>query len=361
MAHPFFDTVEFPFSRPEGKALLNTLVGGIQVPNQINLTYVACAQGLTPLNLNQAHHLIWGEALQNLTAAGALRALLDQVKQQFQGPVWAKVIGDVENAQEAKDVKIISDDVLVLDRTGLREQLALLEPETNPIKVLIVRGAPQSGKSHGRYLFERAAVNQGAQNVYICDGMVATVDELVILLFSALEASKEIPDRLTSDEAWYRVVCFKLQEVAQTKKKALWIAVDDLGLMPDGASLLDKEIRKFCEQFGLNMVNPAFRKWFRLMLIHYPEGTVPTKWKREFWTEDRPADSDVKKSDVEEVLRIWSVTNNRKIVEDEITKLAGDVLAQAEAPPPAGQQPASRLERIHFELKKIISDLAKKP
>lgn len=87
MAHPFFDTVSFPFSRPEGKALLDTLVGAIQVSKQINLTYVACGPGLTPLNLGQAHHLIWAEALQNLSAASVVRALLNQVKQQFHGPV----------------------------------------------------------------------------------------------------------------------------------------------------------------------------------------------------------------------------------------------------------------------------------
>lgn len=97
------------------------------------------------------------------------------------------------------------------------------------------------------------------------------------------------------------------------------------------------------------------------MLIHYPEDPVPTKWKTEFLTEDRPADSDVKQSDVEEVLRIWSATHDRKIVDDDVIKLAGDVLAKAEAPPPAGQQPASRVERIHEELKKTLSDLASKP
>jgi len=177
--------------------------------------------------------------------------------------------------------------VLFLDRIELRKKLQLLVPETNPMTVLLVRGGSNSGKTYGRYLFEWAATKLGAQYLYLFDGLVSNVNDLVLQLFVAFEASDEIPPRNTTENAWYKLVCAKLQEIASSKKQALWIAIDDLGLDEKEVPLLDQDIRNFCNQFALNMMNPLFRKWFRIMLIDYPEGPVPTKWTSEIWTEDR--------------------------------------------------------------------------
>ena len=85
----------------------------------------------------------------------------------------------------------------------------------------------------------------------------------------------------------------------------LWIAIDDLGVDEDDMPLLDAKIKEFCDQFALLMMNPAFRKWFRLMLIHYPDGDVPIKWSHESWKEDSPKISDIQEEDVMDFLRWW--------------------------------------------------------
>lgn len=252
--------------------------------------------------------------------------------------------------------QILLDGILILDRIALREKLALLESDTNLAKVLLVRGSPQSGKSHGHFLFENLAQHRGAQCVYLCDGIVATVDEVITQLFSALDASKEIPPRNTTADAWYKAVCVKLQEVASSKGQPLWITIDDLGPGQDGGPLLDPEIRRFCEQFALNMMNPAFRKWFRLMLIHYPDGPVPTKWKHEFWEEDRTNSADIQQNHIEEFLKLWRAAQNRTILDDELKQLATSVIAQADAPP-APDMP--RLQLIYDGLTKVIQDLSR--
>ena len=148
-------------------------------------------------------------------------------------------------------------------------------------------------------------------------------------------------------------------EVASKKEKRLWIAVDDLA-GKDGAPLMDENINKFCDQFALNMLNPMFRNRFRLMLIHYPE-EIPSKWRSDFWTEDRTSDTDIQPQHVAELLKAWALAKDRKIVEEELNKLASDVVQKAEAPPPAGQKQKPRLQRIDEELKTALRNLQKTP
>ncbi len=45
------------------------------------------------------------------------------------------------------------------------------------------------------------------------------------------------------------------------------------------------EIREFFDQSALHLFDSAVHEWFRLMLIHYPDGPVPTEWDSELWTD----------------------------------------------------------------------------
>ena len=197
MEHPFFGQLRYPWHRQEADLFHEMLVEVVQNPAQIDLFYKKCADRLPPLALG-APLLMWKEALENLATHGALRKLCDLAIAQYkQNDRVQNVIRAVVDAKPAIDVTIISHDVLVLDRVNLREQLALLEPDATPLKVLLVRGEPGSGKSHGRYLFERAALDRDAQAIYVNQDIVVTVDDVVRQLFSALEASEKISPRET--------------------------------------------------------------------------------------------------------------------------------------------------------------------
>jgi hypothetical protein len=129
--------------------------------------------------------------------------------------------------------------------------------------MLVAKGSPVACSSSGAArraaratddLFEAAAREAGAQAVYVGAGMVATVDDLVIQLFSVLKATKKIPEHGSmTPGAWYRLVCARLLELAVDQKKRLWIAVDDLGMDQDGSRSSTPEILAFCNQFALNM------------------------------------------------------------------------------------------------------------
>jgi hypothetical protein len=255
------------------------------------------------------------------------------------------------------DARVESGGVIVLDRVGLDGLIEQVAPDQTPMKVLLVRGTPRSGKSWSRHRFERAATAWGAKSVYICDGMVGSVQDMVYLLFSEVGASDRIPPMDTSPTAWYRTVCYRLREEASRLNRPLWIAVDDLGVAGDGTPLLDPEIRRFFDQLALLLLNPSFREMFRLMLIHYPDGAVPTKWPTDLWCEDRTCDTDIDKAHVAVMIRSWSDARGRTVLDDEVAELADGVITTAEADLEPGTPPTPRLRRIYDALTSLLRQL----
>ena len=241
--------------------------------------------------------------------------------------------------KELKETQLIGGEVPFLDRTDLREYLDLLANKASPVKVILVRGEPKSGKSYARYLFDYVASKHDAQPIYLFDGIISTVDEVVLQLFSAFGASDEIPNNNTTSNAWYKLVCIKLMEIAERKQQALWIAIDDLGLDSDDIPLFDVEIKKFCDQFALHMINPLFRKWFRVMLINYPEGEVPTNWKRNMWKEDKTSVGDIQEDHIKAfLLFLQEKFPDQKLIESELNSLATEIFETGtEANPESGK------------------------
>jgi|GEM_PF-2791013 len=359
MAHPFFDATKYPWHlTPEADDLHRELYDNIRDPAEIDRRYHACAENLLPLALNVGPSVIWEEALNRLGARpGALQKLCEQ---NYIYPKLIAAIERVRNAVARLSQPITKDNEPILDRSKLREKIEVLSVDTAALKVLLVRGGTQSGKSYGRHLLHAAAYDRGAIPVYITSGMVGDVKDVVGNLFAVYGASREVPV-FTTDNAGYRVICNKLLELARTQEKQMWIAVDDLGLDADGTPLLSQDIKLFFDQFALRLADPSFATWFRLMLIHYPDGKPPTKWMKEVYTLDSTSEDDVQQEHVEEALRAWSSAHGLSIVDQELSDLATDVIENAEAPPAPGEEDEgeSRLQRINNELKKTFDRLAK--
>lgn len=79
MPHPFFDDASFPWHRSDARELLRALVSAVPEPARIDLLYKSSGAGLRPLPMQGSPDLIWRGALDALSAAGRLRALLDLV------------------------------------------------------------------------------------------------------------------------------------------------------------------------------------------------------------------------------------------------------------------------------------------
>ncbi|GAB3307616.1 hypothetical protein GCM10027348_38810 [Hymenobacter tenuis] len=347
-------------ARQDAREFAAVLTQVYQGAGQISLLYNSCKDGLRPLAVEGlSPDVIWNDALQKLAAAGALRQLCDLVLQKVTNPVAQAKIVAVINAPSPTEELFITDDIFLLDRKVLRSQLDRLIPEQNSLKVVLVLGESGSGKTHSRYLFSHLARNQGAEPVYIREGMVATVEDVMKALVSPLgvAALQQLPTRSqahTTEDAWYADVCRFLQATAMTQAKQLWIAVDDLGVDSSGAPLLDRQIRQFFDHFVIQMQNPAFSKYFRLMLINYPDGPVPVKWDTATWTRDKLTGSDVSEHDVAFVLAAWSKRHQVTMLEDQIQTLSAQVVAYAQTANAAGR---SRIDRIAQALQQTMQQL----
>ena len=101
-------------------------------------------------------------------------------------------------------------------------------------------------------------------------------------------------------------------------------------------------IRRFFDQFALSTANPAFSRWFRLVLLDYPDGNVPTKW-RSVWLEDRPDENEVDVEVLKDYLLQWAAREVKQLGEEKAHQLSTDIAAKV-AVPPAGAARAAAVE-----------------
>jgi hypothetical protein len=260
----------------------------------------------------------------------------------------------VQAAIDARDPvtqPLLADDRPFINRTLLREKLQRFAISPT-FRVLLVRGEPKSGKTWTQYMVTELAQTLGEECVYLNADLISTVDDAIEQCFAALGDLNGPPPRLETEDAWFRKVCLRLQAIATNTKQITWIVVDDLGVDEKGPRL-DPLIRQFLDQFALSMANPAFRRWFRLVLLDYPDLTaevggrgVPTKW-RDFWDEDRPDPADVDAGAVADFLVRWAAQKNKQLAPTEANTVATDIITTADTPQPQDVPATPRLQRIH--------------
>lgn len=346
---------QFPWDTAEGHNLHAVLVRIADRRQEIVALYERCSTGLPPLR-EDAADVMWREALSNLAVAGLLGVLCDVLLARQLHPALRGVIEAFRASSAASPA---SDDhgPLVLDRTGLKTKVRRLAPPGGPLRAIVVRGGPDSGKSHGRHVFEQAARAARARVVYLNADMVATVEDAIAELFSVLHATGLVPPvGETTGHAYYRVVWRTLREIAENRGVALWIAVDDLGLDDQAAPLVDPQIREFFDYLILLLPNPSYGDRFRLMLIHYPDGRFPTKWLRDVFVEERTTAADVSAEHVAELLEARLSRHGRSTVRDEIEALAQEIVAEADKADEDGSGD-SRLQRLHDLVEEAIESM----
>jgi hypothetical protein len=351
MPHPFFDVARYPWGRTDAQALHRSLYENARDFNRIDLLYrqEGCR---VPLTQGRPPDTAWAEVLDNLSTAGLLKSFCQRVMANAALAAVHDAVRAVLDVPDTTEQVFLEGQVVFLDRKRLRLELTKLGQQTG-YGVLLVRGPSGSGKSWTQRLVTMVAADGGASSIYLFEGIVSTVDEVVEQLFALLGNSDAVPPRLGTEDAWFRKVCLKLQELAQARKEVLWVIADDLGDYPEGPRL-DNAIRRFFEQFGLTMANPAFARWFRLVLLDYPDGAVPTKWKN-FWCEDRPDENDVDHAVIKDFLMKWATIRQKNLGAEKAAELAAEILTKAGSPTaPAGMR---RLDLIHSELNGVLERL----
>lgn len=346
MAHPFFDALTYPFRRADAQALYQVLWKTISNAGRIDLFYRQ-AGAERPLALGRAADEIWKDALDALVREQRLRRFCDVLLADGSIVAIHGFVLAVVNATGATDQVFVGEQVVFLDRKRLRVQLVKLAHHSAE-SVLLVRGPSKSGKSWTQQMVTRLADDLGASSVYLFEGIVSTVEEVVEQLFAMVGGSDLVPPRLGSEEAWFKKVCLKLQELAQARKEVIWIVADDLGEDENGPRL-DITIRRFFEQFVLTMANPAFARWFRVILLDYPDGAVPTKW-RNVWCEDRPDAGEIDEDVLKDFLVKWANIKQKNLGNEKAAEIAAEIIAKVTAA-------EQKLPLIHSELNGVLESL----
>jgi hypothetical protein len=341
--HPFFDCGTFPWHLPEAAVLHRVLCQQIREPNAAVLFCQNCGFGNPEdISENQSIKLVWRQLLDAMAAATLLRAL-DRLARADIGLVQVHRALDALAAMEPPAVRRrLSSNVIFLDRVNLRDCLTRLAAPGDR-GVLLVRGPKHSGKSWTRHLITEYATLFGEKVIVIVPGLVATSKELLNSLFVNLLEQKKVPSQLTSDPAWYRLAyTYMARDAAvRNKHRRYWIVVDDLQEM-------DREIREFFDQATLQMVDPSFSKWFRVVLIDYP-AQIPTKWDGSHWIDDEPKPAEIDETVLSAFLVQAAQQRNKTLTEADSVRWANEILTRSAAPRD-GQDRRCLLQRINEEL-----------
>lgn len=352
MPNPFFDGIRIPWTRDEVRALHKALytTPTLQTRTAIMRFYVLAGDDLEPLK-EDSPRTMWGEALDKLATARRLEEFCRLLLQDNAYVAIHDAIRAVQSAKDATEHVVLSDDRLFLDRQQLRDKLQrLMKSRTR--RVLLVRGARNCGKTWTQYMVADLADSRGEMCIYLNEDNVRNRSGLFEHLFLTIGgAGAKWPEQTETEEAWYQRVCTNLIPHAE-KKGPWWIVVDDLGIGDDGPHF-DPEIKNFFDQFALAMKNPAFAQWFRLILIDYPEGRLPTRWS-DFWEEDRPDPAHLDDKAISRFVLDWAQRQNKQLGPDDADRFAKQVLTAVET---AADSEKSRLQSVHDAIVQALNKL----
>lgn len=346
MRHPVFENLRYNFALQEALDFYNVLCEAYTNAGAIDTIYKTAGGVPGTLSVGLSPILMWKEVLQNLAAIKGIRKLCNDLKGNAVQEVL-DAITTLEKVPSATDPKKVDPKLLVLDRGNLRSQIDLLADEADPLKVVLIKGDPKTGKSYSRHLFQAMAKQLGAETVFFNSVNAVVID----LVFRAL--AKKIDGSVTIDidnqkpnstpDAVYSDFCYQLLEAARKHDKKLWIAVDDLGTIADNKNSV---IKDFFTQFVSQMSDQDFRDHFRLMLINYPTDKIPPGWFAEHFTLDTT--QDITTTHICDAIRNWYTANNLKPLEDWLSKEAQKILDDATAEPQLqpGETAPPKVQRI---------------
>lgn len=351
MVHLFFDSAAYPWTFPEARALWKLLSATYPAWGEIDLIRRICDPNIVAIAAGSPDDM-WSDMLDNVATANRLKEF-DSALRSRRSPHLDKALDRLIAAVNPNTATWFLETPIFVNRLQLRTALAELASPKTDKNVLIVRGDPQSGKSWTRHVVRHFADVLGEGCNYLYEPVVTTVDQAVDYIF--MELGGEAPQRLTTEAAWYGRVAQTMVKAAQARNRGSWIVVDDLGAGLDGTPRMEPEVRKLFEQLALHMLNPAFAKWFKLVLIGYPDKPAPSKWLQ-ITLEDRTTAADMHPEAVSNFLCRWAAWKGKNLSDALALSLAHDVLARATCQP-GRDDSCSVFQRVHNELDSALKNL----
>ncbi len=348
--HPFFDSDRYPWHRDEALALHKKLYDLITDPKEIKKILFECSPDLDPLK-DDGPKEMWRDLLDRVASALLLRKLGERLSLR-QLPSLHKIFRVV--AESKFDVSSLEDrpfrpKPIFVDRKDLRATLQSLAALNASEFVLLVRGEANSGKSWTRHIASQYAAEAGQDCTYLAQGMVSSPKQALASILATLGGT--LSDSFTTEAASYQDACIEMQRLAEQRRKGSWIIMDDLGLGENGPRL-DPSLRDLFDQIALYMKNPAFSRWFRLILIDYPEGPEPGSWDP--FLQERTSCNDLQKPDVANFLLRWARHHRIELGVPEAEEIASQVVLKADAA--SAHKKSLRMSHLHDALNAALKN-----
>ena len=353
MLHPFFDSRTYPWHYLEARDLHKILYQSITAEAEIDRIRLSCSPEILPFAKGPANQM-WSELLANIAIAGELRAF-DQHMRLQSLPHVKSALDNLSALVAISSYKGPLNEIFV-NRHSLRKALEQMSNPGASRNVLVVRGEPGSGKTWSKLMVQHNAYVLDDACIYLGVGTVTTPKEALDHIF--MELGGAVPEQTTTDAAWYRQAAFAMMKTAKENgiTNRVWIIMDDLGIDDDGAPKLDAGICTLFDQLAAFTSTPSFTKWFRLVLIAYPNTPLPQAWQMNA-IEDTASIRDIDEDTISGYLLECAKRKQRSLGDGQAMSLAKGVLSNCPIDVMDINQTRLLLGRIHQQLTTVVEKL----
>jgi hypothetical protein len=156
LAHPFFDSIAYPWHRADAVEFHRALYRTVTKPDRIELLYNGCGDALTPLPLTEPADIIWKAVLRELVSARKLETFCTLARREQSLAAIVPVIDKIVNATDVLMQFVLKHDrtteLAFVNRRKLRTGLEQIALGDSTVGVILVRGDPQTGRTWTRHL-----------------------------------------------------------------------------------------------------------------------------------------------------------------------------------------------------------------
>lgn len=328
MSNPILDATRFRRDLPEAarleKELANTYFDRDEARN------LAQKVGMLPaeLDVTGPPSTFWQRILD--TAAkkpGGVQKLIDMVDEAAVNQSLRDAIDAVRKVTITGSLQISR---LLLDgkrpflgRQNLRSVLPELRTWKGAAAVLVVRGAPDTGRTETQFLV--ADHNQDRQ-VLLDENLPlkSTMRAIWRMAGAAGEAPVPSAEPLTTESALLMDFWTDVHEALETHDRRLWVLFDDLDKGPGRV-----EVRALAEVLAIRLRDVVFQRRLRLVLLGYPDPQLPQKVQATLVRNDTTEELDT--SHVQAFLDFCLTTANKKFDPETLPARATELCASARA------------------------------
>jgi hypothetical protein len=324
--HPILDATWVRRDLPETRAFELALARTIY--DAADARRIAGTGGLRPeqIDVTGPPSTFWARILDTAASAGALRPLVDAIAAEPINRQLADAITAVRAVATAGSLQsgrlLLDGNRPFLGRKNLREVLPELQDWKSAASVLVVRGAPDTGRTETQTLL--ADLNPD-RFVLLHENLPLRSTMRSIWKAAGVQGDLPVPgaEPSTTESALLIDFWTDVADALESQNRRLWVLFDDLDKGPGRV-----EVRALAEVAAIRMREVAFQRRLRLVLLGYPDPALPQKVQAALVRNDTT--EDLSSTDVQAFLDYCLTRAGKNFDPAALPTTAGDLCAKAQ-------------------------------